>query len=240
MNMIFWSFYPFHFNYKEDIMKRPLHKIIEEQINRWERGKIKPDPVMKNVTVITISREAGSRGREVAEKLAQNTGFDLFHNEIVESMIETSKNSRRLLETLDERGMNIVEDIVSALVNEHHLWPDEYAKLLLRILNTIAEHGNAVILGRGANCALAKVKALKVRIVAPAGIRRKYLQRTRDLSYDDAEKLMHSTDANRTAFVRRYFNSDATDPANYDLILNTGFLSVDKAVQVIQCAISNS
>ena len=95
-------------------MKRPLHKIIEEQINRWERGKIKPDPVMKNVTVITISREAGSRGREVAEKLAQNTGFDLFHNEIVESMIETSKNSRRLLETLDERGMNIVEDIVSA------------------------------------------------------------------------------------------------------------------------------
>ena len=219
-------------------MKRPIHKIIEEQINRWERDKIKADPVMKNVTVITISRETGSRGREVAEKLALNTGFDLFHNEILESMIETSKNSRRLLETLDERGMNIVEDIVSALVNEHHLWPDEYTKLLLRILNTIAEHGNAVILGRGANCALARVNALKVRIVAPAGTRRKHLQKAHGLSYEDAEKLMHSTDANRTAFVRRYFNSDATDPANYDLILNTGFLTVDKAVQVIQCAIS--
>ncbi|HKL00879.1 MAG TPA: cytidylate kinase family protein, partial [Desulfotignum sp.] len=84
---------------------------------------------------------------------------------------------------------------------------------------------------------MAKINALKVRIVAPDAVRRKYIQKTRDLSYADAEKLMHSTDANRTAFVRRYFNSDATDPSRYDLILNTGFLSVDKAVQVIQCAI---
>ena len=136
-------------------------------------------------------------------------------------------------ETFDEK-LNLVYYIN----NEHHLWPDEYAKLLLRILNTIGKHGNAVILGRGANCALAKINALKVRIVAPDAVRRKYIQKTRDLSYADAEKLMHSTDANRTAFVRRYFNSDATDPAGYDLILNTGFLSVDKAVQVIQCAIS--
>ncbi len=220
-------------------MNRPMHKIIDEQIRRWELGRMKTDPVVEHVNVITISREAGSRGREVAEKLAQNTGFDLFHNEILESMIETSKNSRALLETLDERGMNIVEDIVSALVNEHHLWPDEYSKLLLRILNTIGKHGKAIILGRGANFALEKIDALKVRIIAPPGIRKKYLQNTLNLSYEDAEKLMHSTDANRNAFVRRYFNSDANDPANYDLILNTGFLSVDKAAQVIQCAIEH-
>lgn len=221
-------------------MNRPVHKIIDEQIKRWELGKIKTDPVAEAVNVITISREAGSRGQEVAEKLARNTGFDLFHHEILESMIETSKNSRALLETLDERGINIVEDIVSALVHEHHLWPDEYSKLLLRILNTIGKHGNAIILGRGANCALKKIDALKVRIVAPAGMRRQYLQKTRDLSFDDAEKLMYSTDANRSAFVKRYFYCDVNDPANYDLILNTGTLSVDKAVQIIQCAISAS
>lgn len=61
-------------------------------------------------------------------------------------MIETSKKSKALLETLDEKGMNIVDDIVSALVNEHHLWPDEYSKLLLKILNTIGKHGNAISL----------------------------------------------------------------------------------------------
>ena len=143
------------------------------------------------------------------------------------------------METLDERGMNIVDDIVSALVHEHHLWPDEYSKLLLKILNTIGKHGNAIILGRGGNCALKKFNTLRVRIVAPDHLRREYIQKTRDLSLDDAEKLMISTDANRSAFVKRYFNSDANDPANYDLILNTGTLSVDKAVQVIQCAMAD-
>ena len=69
-------------------------------------------------------------------------------------------------------------------------------------------------------------------------VRRDHIQRSLDLSKDDTQKHIISTDANRSAFVKRYFNSDATDPANYDLILNTGTLSVEKAVQVIKCAIS--
>jgi cytidylate kinase len=219
-------------------MNRSIHKIIDEQIKRWELNKIERPPLVEITNVITLSRESGSRGQEVAEKLASQMEFDLFHHEILEAMIETSKNSKALLETLDERGMNIVDDIVSSLVHEHHLWPDEYSKLLLKILNTIGKHGNAVILGRGANCALKKFNTLRVRIVAPEKIRRDHLQKHRNLTFDDAQKIMISTDANRSAFVKRYFNCDANDPANYDLILNTGTLSVDKAVQVIKCAIS--
>ena len=219
-------------------MNRSIHKIIDEQVKRWEMSKINPPKEVKAPQTITISRECGSRGQEVAEKLSAAMGFDLFHNEILEAMIETSKNSKTLLETLDEGSMNIVDDIVSALVHEHHLWPDEYSKLLLKILNTIGKHGNAVILGRGANCALKKINALKIRIVAPASQRRDYIQKIRDMNFEDSQKLMVSTDANRTAFVKRYFHSDAADPANYDIILNTGTLSVDKAVDIIKCAIS--
>ena len=217
-------------------MNRSIHKIIDEQIKRWELGKKKPPPQVKLTNVITISREYGSQGQKVAERLAEKIGFDLFHHEILEAMVETSKNSRSLLETLDERGMNIVDDIVSALVHEHHLWPDDYSKLLLKILNTIGKHGNAVILGRGGNFALKKFNTLKVRIVAPVSLRCDYIQKTKNLSLDEAQKQMMSTDANRNAFVTRYFNADAKDPAHYDLILNTGTLSVDKAVQIIECA----
>ncbi|MCG8633383.1 MAG: cytidylate kinase-like family protein [Desulfobacterales bacterium] len=219
-------------------MNRSIHKIIDEQVKRWEMSKIDPPAEIRKIRTITISRECGSQGQEVAEKLSAAIGFDLFHNEILEAMIETSKNSRTLLETLDENSMNIVDDIVSALVHEHHLWPDEYSKLLLKILNTIAKHGNAIILGRGGNCALKKIDAFKIRIVAPDTQRREYIQKTRDMNFDDAQKLMVSTDANRTAFVKRYFNCDTADPANYDMILNTGTLSVVKAVSIIQCAMS--
>ncbi|MCD4674704.1 MAG: cytidylate kinase-like family protein [Desulfobacula sp.] len=219
-------------------MTKSIHKIIDEQIKRWEIGKRQDKSIPEIVNIITISRESGSQGYEVAKKLCRETGFDLFHHEIVDAMVETSKNSRVLLETLDERGINIVDDIVSNFVSENHLWSDEYSKLLFKILGTIGKHGNAVIIGRGANCVLKKQKALKVRIVAPMTVRHDNIQKSLGLSKDDTRKHIVSTDANRSAFVKRYFNSDATDPANYDLILNTGTLSVEKAVQIIQCAIS--
>jgi cytidylate kinase len=219
-------------------MSKSIHKLIDEQIKRWELEKKEEKSIQEVINVITISRESGSQGFEVAKKLALKTGFDLFHNEILEAMVETSKNSRILLETLDERGMSIVDDIVSNFVNEHHLWPDEYSKLLFQILTTIEKHGKAIIMGRGANRVLQNQNVLKVRIVAPSDIRCDYIQKTCDLNRDDAKKYITSTDANRTAFVKRYFNSDTTDPANYDLIVNTGTLSVEKAVEVIICSIS--
>ncbi len=219
-------------------MSKSIEKLIDEQIKRWEMGKREEKPIQETIRTITISREAGSQGHEVAEQLSQDIGFDLFHNEILDAMVETSKNSRVLIETLDERGMNIVDDIVSNFVSERHLWPDEYSKLLFQILSTISNHGNAVILGRGANCVLHKQHVLRVRIVAPMLKRRDHIQHSLDLNADDAQKHLVTTDANRSAFVKRYFNCDANDPSNYDLILNTGTLSVEKAVQVIKCAIS--
>ncbi len=219
-------------------MAKSIHQIIDKQIKRWELEKREDKAIIESINVITISRESGSQGYEVAEKLSLDTGLDLFHNEIVEAMVETSKNSRVLLETLDERGMNIVDDIVSNFISEHHLWTDDYSKLLYKILTTIGKHGNAVILGRGANCVLKTQKALRVRIVAPMAARRDYIQKKLDLNYDDALKHIVSTDANRSAFVKRYFNSDTKDSSNYDLVLNTGTLSVEKVVQVIKCSIS--
>lgn len=218
-------------------MSKSIHKLIDEQIKRWELDRREEKPIQETINIITISRESGSRGYELAKMLCEQTGLDLFHDEILEAMVELSKNSRALLETLDERSMNVVEDLVSNFINDHHLWPDEYSKLLYKILTTIGNHGNAVILGRGANCVLYDKNVLRVRVVAPMSRRRDYIQHTQDLNIDDAQRFMVSTDANRNAFVRRYFNSDATDPSNYDLVLNTGTLSVEKAVQVIKCSI---
>ncbi len=219
-------------------MSISINKLIDGQIKRWEIEKIQEKPIGQSIQVITISRESGSQGYEVAILLCQQIGFDLFHNEIIDAMVEISKNSRVLLETLDERSMNIVDDIVSNFVNQHHLWPDEYSKLLFKILTTIGKHGKAVVLGRGANCVLHYPNMLRVRVVAPMAVRRNFIQHSHDLNMDDAQKHLVSKDANRAAFVKRYFNCDINDPSNYDLILNTGTLSVERAVQVIKCAVS--
>ncbi|MBU0973834.1 MAG: cytidylate kinase-like family protein, partial [Proteobacteria bacterium] len=66
-------------------MNRSIHKIIDEQIKRWELSKTSPSLQVLPTNLITISRESGSRGLEVAERLAAQTGFDLFHHEILEA-----------------------------------------------------------------------------------------------------------------------------------------------------------
>ena len=58
------------------------------------------------------------------------------------------------------------------------------------------------------------------------------------MNKDYALKHITITDTNRSAFVKRYFNCDANDSSNYDLVLNTGTLSIEKAVQIIKCSIS--
>ncbi len=57
------------------------------------------------------------------------------------------------------------------------------------------------------------------------------------MSKEGARKYIVNTDANRNAFVKPYFNSDAHQAENYDLVLNTGILTVEKVVEIITCAI---
>ena len=75
-------------------MSKSIHRLIDEQIKRWEMDSKEEVPIQEKVQVITISRESGSQGFEVAKALCNEIGFDLFDYEIVNLMVETSKNSR--------------------------------------------------------------------------------------------------------------------------------------------------
>ena len=92
---------------------------------------------MPAASVVTISREAGSQGTLVAERLAEKLGYELFHQEVVHEMAEDIKVSVRFVETLDERGLNTLENLIVSLVDERYLWPDQYMKHLMKVIGTI-------------------------------------------------------------------------------------------------------
>jgi cytidylate kinase len=191
----------------------------------------------QGVSVITISREPGSGGRVLATRLAEEMGIDIFHQEVIHQMAESANVNARFLETLDEKGINLLEESISAVVEEHHLWPDEYLKHLMKIIGVIGEHGRAVIVGRGANFVLGPERCLRVRVVAPATLRRKRVRKAFDLSSEECRRRLLRTESNRRAFVRKYFNADIADPLNYDLIINTAELTMEKAVAIIRGAL---
>jgi cytidylate kinase len=215
---------------------RGIHQIVEEQAQRWQRLHAEKKEKKSRTPVITFSREPGSGGRLIAEGVAERLGMDLFNQEVIHAMAESAKVSTRLLETLDERGVSILEDWVSSLISERHLWPDEYLKHLLKVIGTIGRHGHAVIVGRGANFVLPPENRLRVRVIAPREVRVQNVARQYDVPVEEARRRVVRTGSDRKAFIRKYFNANIEDPLNYDLVINTGSVALEAAALSV-CAL---
>jgi len=216
---------------------RSIQKIIEEQVQRWQFMKTERKIDEEVISVVTISREPGSGGSILAEKLAEKLSYNIFHRELMQKMAESANISSRMLETLDEKGLSVLEDWIASLVNERHLWPDQYLKHLLKIIGTIGKHGKAVIIGRGANFIIPSGKRLSIRVISPLKVRVKNVCSDSGISPDEAERHIIRADADRKAFIRKYFNADITSPNHYDIVINTGALSIDAVVQAIYGAL---
>jgi cytidylate kinase len=216
--------------------KRSVIKIVEEQVKKWQIMKVKEKKEAIVLPVITISREPGSGGRIVATELGKKLGLDVFHQEIINEMAESAQVSSRILKTLDEKGLSVLEEWITSLVDNQHLWPDQYLRHLMKVIGTIGKHGSAVIVGRGANFVLPPEGRIRVRIIAPLDVRVENVSSNFEVSAEDAKRHIIRTESERKAFIRKYFNADITDPINYDLVLNTGTLSIEAAVNAIKNA----
>jgi cytidylate kinase len=213
---------------------KPVAQIVEEQVRSWQYSRTEPKQT-KNLPVLTISREPGSGGRIIGEMLARRLKFDLFHQEVLHEMARSAKVSAQLLETLDEKGLSVLDEWIASLVDTRHLWPDQYLKHLMKVVGTIGRHGHAVLIGRGANFILPAERRLSIRVIAPLEVRARKVAEAFGLSTDEARRRVVKTDSQRKAFVRKYFYADIADPLNYDLTVNTGSLSLEAAVDVV-CA----
>lgn len=218
--------------------RRSIEKIVEDQVLQWNRIKAEKKQVQSGVDVITISRESGSGGTILAEKLAKELGFDLFHQEVIQEMAQSADISSRIMETLDEKGLSVLEDSIAAMIRDRHLWPDQFLKYLMKVIGTIGKHGRAVIVGRGAQFILPQDETLRVRVIAPLLVRIHTISHELDISETEAQKMILKTDANRRSFSRKYFYADVSDPINYDLVINTARMGIETAVKTIIAALN--
>ena len=217
---------------------RSIEQIIEEQVQRWKITRTEEKKKDERISVITISREAGSGGNILAKRLSDQLEFDLFSQEFIHNMAESAHLSVRLIETLDEKGASVLEEWISSIVDKRHLWPDRYLQHLMKIIGTIGKHGRVVIVGRGANFVLPPEKRLSVRVIEPLETRLRNASQKFSVSVDEARPRVLKTDSDRKAFIKKYFNDDIRHPLNYDLIINTGTLSIVNAVNSVSGTLS--
>ncbi len=121
--------------------------------------------------------------------------------------------------------------------NLHRTYTEStYHEQLLRTLGTLGVRGLAVILGRGSAFVLRAERTLRVLVVAPHDERLERLAKRHDLSNRDASPRLDREDAERVAFNRHHFHVDANDPSLYDLVVNTGTLTVEGAADLVEQA----
>lgn len=212
-----------------------MEQFISRQIRLWERtydnGKVRRGEY--SFPCITVSKEIGSQGVELAHRLASRLHWQVFDKELVEYISNNAHVRRNVVESFDEKTQSEIETWVRTLLDRHALASDKYFKHLISVIMTIGEHGRAIILGRGGNFILSPYKSLRLKTVAPLEKRIDYTVNQLSVSKKEAEKIVSQADKERLAFVRRFFHHDAKDPLGYDLVLNMGSLDLNAAEEIV-------
>ena len=216
-----------------------LNQLINAQLERWrQRSTADADKLSSRVSVITVSMQPGSGGSQMAETLAKRLGYDFFHRQIIKEIAGSSKISAAVVESVEKERLSGISDFVSLLTKKHYMYPDDYLMHLMQVINTIAEHGRAVIVGRGANFILPPENRFSVRVIADLDVRIRIVTRAYQCSRDEAKHRIIRRDSRRSAFIRQTFHADIDDPLHYDMVINTGFADLEVAVEAVLGAVS--
>lgn len=229
-------------------MPTGIHRIIDHQMRKWEfeasarressRESLRESPVKSPVVYpgITIARQIGAGGGDIARGIASALGRPLCDREILETIAGEGRIRSQILELLDERDRSALQIWIEGILRGRLADKEDYLRALVHAVASVAAHGPAVFLGRGVNFILGPGRGLHLRVLAPMERRLERLHDLRGLAEAEARALIERTDADRAAFVRRHFRREIDDPLAYDLVLNTASVSPALCVEAALAA----
>ncbi len=220
-------------------MTRTIEALVEEQAHRWQLSRTDHGSQARR-PVVTISRQHGARGGEVARQLAADLGLDLFDREILHRIAESAHLSERVVAALDEKARDLLTDWLAAVTSNAYLSPAEYQTHLWRVVGALGQHGGAVILGRGAHLILGPAQALRVLVVAPLEARVRTVEQREGLSEKDARRRILEVESERRAYLLKHFHAEFADATGFDVVVNTVALGVSGAVRSIEAALTGA
>lgn len=172
--------------------------------------------------LITMPREMGTLGKDVAASIAQRLGKSVVHHEITDVLANKMRlRKSHVVRFLDGKA-GIFEKLTTDLTSLSIFTADE-------VFRIVAEDNVAVIRGWGVTHLLGTVPhVVRVRVCAPFELRVKHMMARLNTS-DQAfvEKEIRLSDEALTAITRRHYDADWKDAEHYDLILNTERVSIE-------------
>ena len=195
------------------------------------------------IKIITIEREYGCGGSEIAQLLAKRLGWKLWDQLLTEEIAKLANCPRAEVEVREERTDPLYYRLFKSFLRGSYEGSINAPKLnlvdsesIVRITRRVVEHaatrGECVIVGRGSQQFLKdRPDTLRVFLYAPKEDKVRRLL-ARGKSEEEADKLVDTIDRERADFIQKYFNVEWPDRAIYHAMINTT-IGVEATVRVI-------
>lgn len=178
------------------------------------------------MTVITVSRQLGSLGSQIARDAAASLGYKLVWRDLINESAMRAGAPAAALAMIDELGLLGITPSKKEI--------RAFRKALVQVMEELYSGDNVVILGRAGQFILRqKPGTLHVRIIAPAGLRAERLAIRHQIPQDNAAAQIDASDKNRSKFLKRLFEIDWDDPLLYDLVINTANMDAAQGARLV-------
>ena len=190
--------------------------------------------------IITIGRQHGSNGHAVAETLAKRLHIPCYSKEIVDRAARDTNFSHEVIRSYDEKRISPF-----MAPSTHFFGMDEGFRLNMQIasaqfdaIRNLANEGDAVFVGRCADYVLrSREDVIRVFLMADMPYRIKTVMGRKDITKDQAKKLIKEVDKDRASYYRYYTDQSWGESGCYDLCLNVGRVGVEGAAEIIEACI---
>lgn len=178
------------------------------------------------MATITISRQMGSLGNQVAQETARDLKYRLVWRELVNQAARQAGAPEMALAAMDELGLLKIRTSSKAM--------QAYQSALEQIILELAEKGNVIIIGRAGQAILGvRPDVLHVRVIAPLALRVERQALQAGVTQEQARAQIEASDRNRARFLKRFYQVNLDDALLYHLVINTGYMTPTLAASLI-------
>jgi cytidylate kinase len=195
------------------------------------------------IRVLTIEREYGSGGGEIARAVAQRLGWQLWDQSLTSEIARLMECDCRVVQEREEKRDPLFHRLLMAFMRGSHEGSQNAPRLKManadcirevaeRVVKDAAQRGQCVIVGRGSAYYLqSRSDAFHVFVYAPLAekVRRLKAGGKREA---EAVQLAETVDRDRAAFIKQYFGVEWPDRHRFHLMINSA-LGEDAVVETI-------
>jgi len=194
--------------------------------------------------IITVSRQMGSGGAYIGQRLAKKLKMHYADREIIRKAAEMLAVPEEDLESMDEKSQSwwdyiqlssrYAADVYIPPVQKFAPTDLELFRSESEIIKQIAKECPAVIMGRCAFDILAgHPNLIRILLHGDKDFRVKRIMDLYSVSIKTAEKMIEDSDQKRSTYIKKFTKKDWLDASNYNLCIDTSKIGIDRALDVI-------